>query len=72
MASWSALGKMLILIGLVLVVLGIVLQFFPKLPLGKLPGDIIWERKGLKVYFPWVSCLVISILISLILYFWNR
>ena len=63
-------GKMLIGLGALLVVLGIVLLAAGKLqvPLGRLPGDIAWRGKNSVVYFPVVTCIVVSVLLSLV--FW--
>jgi len=72
MSPWSEIGRLLIILGVLLVALGVLLSLFPKLPLGRLPGDIVWERPGMKVYFPWVTCLLISILLSIILYFFKK
>ena len=64
----SFLGRTLIIFGAVLVILGIILSFAPKIPfLGKLPGDIRIEKVGFRFYFPIVTCIVISIILSLIL-----
>ncbi len=64
----SFLGRTLIIFGAVLVILGIILSFAPKIPfLGKLPGDIRIEKEGFRFYFPIVTCIVISIILSLIL-----
>jgi hypothetical protein len=64
------LGKILIGIGGLLVVLGLVLVAAGKLhlPLGRLPGDISYRGKNTAVYFPIVTCIVVSLLLSLI--FW--
>jgi len=50
------------------------LLFGDKLPfrLGHLPGDIVYEKGNFKFYFPWVTCLVISIVLSLIFHLWRR
>ena len=63
-------GKVLIGLGALLVVLGIVLLAAGKLqlPLGRLPGDITWRGKNSVVYFPIVTCIVVSVLLSLV--FW--
>ncbi len=63
-------GWVLIIIGLVVVVIGALLIFEGKIPfLGKLPGDIIIRRENFTLYFPIVSMLIISAIISLILLF---
>jgi hypothetical protein len=72
MSPWSSLGKWLIIIGVVLAAVGLLLQLFPKLPIGRLPGDIVWERPGLKVYIPITTSIVVSIVLSIIVYFLNK
>jgi hypothetical protein len=65
----SELAKVIILLGAVLVAAGLALLFFEKIPfLGKLPGDIVIKRKNFTFYFPLATSIVLSILISLILY----
>ena len=68
------LGRLLIFAGLALAALGVLVLLISRLhlPLGRLPGDIIWRGKNTTVYFPWVTCLVISIVMTLILWFVNR
>ncbi len=65
----SEIGKALIIIGAVLVVSGLVILGIQKLPfMGKLPGDIIIKREHFTFYFPVATSIIISILISIILY----
>ncbi len=71
------MGRGLLTLGLVLVVIGAALMFWDKLPpgrfpLGRLPGDIIIRRPGFTFYFPWVTGLVISVVVSLIFYLFRR
>ncbi|UZX15837.1 DUF2905 domain-containing protein [Thermus sp. PS18] len=63
-------GKALLFLGVLLVLLGLVLLYFPKLFswFGHLPGDIRIEREGLRVYIPLTSALVLSLLLTLL---WN-
>jgi DUF2905 family protein len=70
----SGFGKTLILIGIVLVVVGVIFSFAGKPPswLGHLPGDLTIERDGFTYYFPLTTCILISVLISLVLYFFRR
>jgi hypothetical protein len=69
----SGLGKTLILIGVVLVVVGALFSLAGKLPwLGQLPGDITIQRERFSFYFPLTTCIVISVVISLVLYFLRR
>jgi len=67
-------GRTLLLLGAVLIVVGAFLYFGDKLPfrLGRLPGDFVHRGRNTTFYFPLVSCLVISILISLILWIINQ
>ena len=63
------LGKSLITIGLIIAVAGLVMTFARKLPwLGKLPGDISIRRETFSFYFPFASCILISVIISFILW----
>ncbi len=69
----SGLGKALIYLGIVLVVVGLVLSMAGKVPwLGHLPGDISIQRERYSFYFPITTCILISIVISLVLYFFRR
>lgn len=69
----AGLGKTLIYLGLLLIVIGLVLSLAGKLPwLGHLPGDISIERERFSFYFPLATCIVISIILSLVLYFFRR
>jgi hypothetical protein len=69
----AGLGKTLILIGIVLVVVGAIFSLTGKLPwLGHLPGDIMIQRERFTFYFPLATCILISIVISLVLYFFRR
>ena len=58
--------KYLIITGVILVVLGILWPWLGNLPLGRLPGDIMINRPNLKIYFPIMTMVVISLVISLI------
>lgn len=67
------LGKSLVFIGIVVAVLGAALMLSGKLPfLGKLPGDIVIEKKNFTFYFPLATSLILSALFSLILYLLRR
>ena len=67
----SDLARFLILLGGILVVLGLALLLLPKIPgLGRLPGDIIIKRENFTVYFPLGTCILVSLILSLI--FWLR
>jgi uncharacterized protein HemY len=65
----AELGRMLIILGAVLITTGLVILGIQKLPFsGKLPGDILIKKEHFTIYFPLAASIIISILISLILY----
>jgi Protein of unknown function (DUF2905). len=65
----NPVAKALIIAGAVLIVAGLIWQFGGKyIPLGRLPGDIRYESGNVRFYFPIVTCLLISVIGSLILY----
>lgn len=66
------MAKWLITLGIVLVVLGVAWPLAAKLGLGHLPGDIRIERKGYTFYFPVTTSVVVSAVISLILWIFRR
>jgi hypothetical protein len=68
------LGKLLLVLGGTILVVGVVLLFAGRmhLPLGRLPGDIVYRGKNTVFYFPLVTCLLLSVVISLILWLLNR
>ena len=68
-----SLGKVLIIIGLVIAGIGIVFVLSPKLPwIGKLPGDILIKKENFRFYFPLTTCIIISILLTLLFYLFRR
>lgn len=67
------LGRPLIVVGAVLMVAGLLLTFGPRIPfLGRLPGDIVWRRGNSTVYFPIVTCIVVSLLLTLLFSLFRR
>jgi hypothetical protein len=70
----SDLGRILIFLGLLLVVGGLIVLGLNRLniPLGRLPGDFNWRGRGWSVSFPLVTCLLLSVLLSLILWAVNH
>jgi hypothetical protein len=62
------LGKLIVIIGVITTLVGLVMWggFMPKW-LGRLPGDVLIEREGSAFYFPIVTCIVLSILVTLLL-----
>ena len=66
------MGRWLILFGILLIVLGIAWPWIMKLGLGRLPGDLRIEREGFSFYFPITTSLIVSIVLSLLLWFFRR
>ena len=68
------MGRALIAIGIALVVLGLLLTFGEKLPvrLGRLPGDIVIRGKNATFYFPLVTSLLLSVLLSFVMWLLGR
>lgn len=68
------LGKALLLLGGIIVVVGAALLLAGKLnlPLGRLPGDIVYRGKNSVFYFPIVTCILISVVLSLIFWLFGR
>jgi hypothetical protein len=64
--------RTLILIGLALIVIGLVWPWLTRLPFGRLPGDLVFERGAGRFYFPLVTCLVLSALVSVLLWIFRR
>ena len=70
----SDLGKLLIVLGVVLVLAGTVLVLLARtsLPLGRLPGDIVYRGKNTTFYFPLATSLLVSVVLSIVLYVVGR
>lgn len=68
------LGRGLVILGLIITGLGLLVLLGSRmnLPFGRLPGDIVLRGKNSTFYFPWVTCLLLSILASLVLWLFNR
>ncbi|SFN99728.1 DUF2905 domain-containing protein [Nitrosospira briensis] len=64
--------RLLIIAGILLLLVGIAWPWLSKLPLGRLPGDIIIERENFRLYFPLTTGLLVSLLLSLLLWWWSR
>ena len=64
--------RVLILIGAVLIAAGIFWPWLRALNLGRLPGDIVIERPGTHIYFPIVTCILISVVLSLLFWLFRK
>ncbi|WP_264765397.1 DUF2905 domain-containing protein [Psychrobacter sanguinis] len=73
-ARYGEMGKVFITIGLIIVIIGIVLTLFPNALswFGKLPGDIRYESGNTRIYFPIVTMIVVSVVLSLLLSIFRR
>ena len=68
----GTIGKQLIFLGLLVAAIGLVLMLvgrFPGLRIGRLPGDIYIEREGFRFFFPLATSIIVSIIVSLVLWF---
>jgi len=64
--------KLLIIIGLLLILIGLLYPFLKDLGFGRLPGDIVIKKENSSFYFPIVTCIIVSVVISLILIFLKK
>ena len=67
MFDTGTLGKMLLVVGVLIVLMGLIFIFLGRLGLGRLPGDIIVEKGNFVFYFPLVTGVVISIILSFLI-----
>ena len=72
MSPAMSASRVLIVFGLVLVALGVLWPMIGKLGLGRLPGDIVIERENFRIYLPLVTSLLVSVVLSLVLWLFNR
>ena len=71
--EFHSIGKLLIIAGVFIIIVGIFFLFGDKIPfLGKLPGDIIIKKKNFTFYFPIVTSILLSLIISLIIYLFRK
>ncbi len=69
----AALGRMLIVLGIIIVAVGLVLLFAPKIPhIGRLPGDIYVKKDSFTFYFPLTTCIIISLILTLVFWIFRR
>lgn len=64
--------QLLIILGAILLLAGLAWPWLSKLPLGRLPGDVHVVREGFSVHFPVVTCIVVSIVVSLLIWWFRR
>ena len=67
------MGRILVVIGAVLLVVGLLVMFADRVPfLGKLPGDVVVRKKNFTFYFPIVTSILLSLVLTLVLSLWSR
>jgi len=67
------LGKVLVIIGGIIVVIGILMMFGNKIPyIGKLPGDIIIRKKNFTIYFPITTLILLNLILLIISWLWRK
>jgi len=66
------MARVLITLGLVVLAIGLLWPYLGRIGLGRLPGDIVIERENMTFYFPMMTCLLVSLLLSLVLWVANR
>ena len=64
--------KPLIVAGLTVLVIGLLWPWLSKLPLGRLPGDIVVEREGFRFYLPLTTGILLSLIVSLVIWLFRR
>lgn len=66
------MSRLLIILGLVILAIGLIWPILAKIGFGKLPGDIVIRRDHVTLYFPIVTCIVLSVALSLLFWLMNR
>lgn len=66
------LGRLLVVFGVVMIVVGLLWPWLHKLGLGRLPGDVVIERENFRLYLPITTSLLASLIVSLLLWWLNR
>ena len=66
------MARFLIVLGLAILVIGLLWPYLSQIGLGRLPGDIVIERANMTFYFPLMTCLLLSVLLSLVFWVVNR
>lgn len=66
------MARFLITLGIILLAIGLSWPYLSQIGLGQLPGDIVVERENMRFYFPLMTCLLLSLLLSLVFWVVNR
>ena len=66
------MARTLIILGIVILVVGLLWPYLSRIGLGRLPGDIVIEQENMTFYFPLMTCLLVSVVLSLVFWAANR
>jgi hypothetical protein len=66
------MNRLLVTLGLLIAVVGLLWPWISKLPLGRLPGDVVVDRPGFRFYAPFTTMIVLSLVVSLLLWLFRR
>jgi hypothetical protein len=66
------MSRFLIVLGLVIVAIGVLWPILTRLGLGRLPGDLVIQRGSFSFYFPLATCIIVSVLLSVVFWLFNR
>ena len=72
MELYLIMNKTIIYIGILIIAIGLLWPYISKFPFGKLPGDIVIKKEGFQFYFPITTMILISLLISVIVWFFKK
>ena len=70
--NWIELGRFLVIAGTVIVVVGVLFLLADKFPIGRLPGDLRFGNEKVRIYIPVATCILLSIIITLIVNFFSK
>ena len=68
----GSMRRVLVILGLVIVLIGICWPWISRLPIGRLPGDIVVDRPGLKFFLPVTTMIIVSLVLSLLLWLFRK
>lgn len=66
------MNKTIIYIGILIIIVGLLWPYISKVPLGRLPGDIAIKKEGFQMYFPITTMIVISVVLSILFWFFKK
>jgi hypothetical protein len=70
--NWIEIGRFLIIAGTVVIVVGVIFLLADKFPIGRLPGDLRFGNEKVRIYIPVATCILLSIIITLIVNFFSK